>query len=234
MIHRFFLWLVIVACFLGCSPSVVVERPTPVGAPGTEVGLIGPTLSEEYVIQPGDRLDIKFFYNPEMSDFMTVRPDGRISLQLVGEIVAAGRTPLALKDELTKKYEEELKAPEITVIVRSFGSRIYIDGEVKRPGEQELVGPLTVMQAISRAEGLTEKAWQEALVIRRIQGREPLVIAVDLNDVLTGKDFTQDIGLVPFDVVYVPRSPVADVNLWVDQYIRKNIPINFGAFFPLN
>ncbi|MGD9851824.1 MAG: polysaccharide biosynthesis/export family protein [Nitrospirales bacterium] len=234
MIHRFFLWLVVIACLWGCSPSVVVERPTPVGAPGTEVGLIGPTLSEEYVIQPGDRLDIKFFYNPEMSDFMTVRPDGRISLQLVGEIVAAGRTPLGLKDELTKKYEEELKSPEITVIVRSFGSRIYIDGEVKRPGEQELVGPLTVMQAISRAEGLTEKAWQEALVIRRIQGREPLVIAVDLNDVLTGKDFTQDIGLVPFDVVYVPRSPVADVNLWVDQYIRKNIPINFGAFFPLN
>ncbi|MCA9467452.1 MAG: polysaccharide biosynthesis/export family protein [Nitrospira sp.] len=234
MRNRFFVALAILTCLWGCAPSVVVERPVSVGAPGTEVGLVGPTLSKEYVIQPGDKLDIKFFYNPEMSDFMTVRPDGRISLQLVGEIVAAGRTPMALKAILTEKYEEELKSPEITVIVRSFGSRIYIDGEVKKPGEQELIGPLTVLQAISRAEGLTEKAWQEALVIRRIQGQEPLVIAVDLNDVLTGKDFTQDIGLVPFDVVYVPRSPVADVNLWVDQYIRKNIPINFGAFFPLN
>jgi polysaccharide export outer membrane protein len=214
-----------------CSPSVVVESPTPVGAPGTEVGLVGPALSEEYVIQPGDRIEIKFFYNSEMNDFMTVRPDGRISLELIGEVMAAGRTPLGLKTFLTEKYAKELKNPEVTVIVRSFGSRIYVDGEVKKPGEFELLRPLTVMQAISRAEGLTEKAWKEALVIRRIKGKEPLVMKLDLNEVLTGKDFSQDVGLVAFDIVYVPRSPIADVNLWVHQYIRANIPLTFGMFF---
>jgi hypothetical protein len=56
---------------------------------------------------------------------------------------------------------------------------------------------------------------------------------LDLDDVLTGKDFGQDVGLVPFDVVYVPRSPIADINLWVHQYIRANIPVTFGIFFPL-
>ena len=217
-----------------CNPSVVVKDPTAVGAPGTTIGKVGPTLMKEYVIQPGDRLDIKFFYNREMNDFMTVRPDGRISLQLLGEVMAAGRTPRALTALLTQEYAKELKNPEITVIVRSFGARVYVDGEVERPGEFELNGPLTVMQAISRAEGVTEDAWQEALVIRRIHGKKPLVIEVDMSAVLTGEDFGQDIGLVPFDIVYVPRSPVADVNRWVDQYIRKNIPINFGAFFPLN
>jgi protein involved in polysaccharide export with SLBB domain len=132
---------------------------------------------------------------------------------------------------LRKKYDKELKNPEVTVIVRSFGSRVYVDGEVKKPGELELLRPLTVMQAIARADGLTDRAWKEALIIRRIKGREPIVMKLDLSDVLTGKDFSQDVGLVPFDIVYIPRSPIANINLWVHQYIRLNIPINFGMFF---
>ena len=223
---------VIITCVLGCSPSVVVERPTPMGAPGTELGLIGPSLSEEYIIQPGDELDVKFFFNPDLNESIKVRPDGRISMQLVGEILAAGLSPIKLRKILTDEYEKELKNPEIAVIVKEFGSRVYVDGEVETPGEIKLTGPLTVLQAIAKAEGLTEKAWKEAVVIRRIKGEPPLVIEVDLNAVLTGQDFSQDLGLVPFDVVYVPRSPIANVNLWVDQYIRKNIPINMGLFFP--
>ena len=223
--------IVLISLLIGCTPSVVVKNPTSVGEPGTDLGLVGPTLSSEYIIQPGDALDIKFFYNPDLSESAIVRPDGRISLQLVKEIVAAGLTPRALTDLLTREYGKELKKPEITVIVRSFGSRIYIDGEVEKPGEFTLTGPLTVMQAISLAEGRTEKAWKEALVIRRINGKPPLVIEVDIDAVLKGIDFGQDIGLVPFDIVYVPRSPIANVNLWVDQYIRRNIPMNFGLFF---
>lgn len=227
-----FQWMfLLIGLLTACSPSIVVERPTLVGAPGTKVGLVGPAISEEYIIQPGDLLEIKFFYNPEMNDGMTVRPDGRISMQLIGDVMAYGRSPNDLSILLRQKYDKELKNPEITVIVRSFGSRVYVDGEVKKPGELELLRPLTVMQAIARAEGLTDKAWREALVIRRIKGKEPLVIKLDLDDVLTGRDFSQDVGLVPFDIVYIPRSPIADVNLWVHQYIRANIPITFGLFF---
>jgi polysaccharide biosynthesis/export protein len=223
--------VLLIGLLTACSPSVVVERPTPMGAPGTEVGLVGPAISEEYIIQPGDLLEIKFFYNSDMNDGMTVRPDGRISMQLIGEILAAGLSPADLSNLLRKKYDKELKNPEVTVIVRSFGSRVYVDGEVKRPGELELLRPLTVMQAIARADGLTDRAWKEALIIRRIKGREPIVMKLDLSDVLTGKDFSQDVGLVPFDIVYIPRSPIANINLWVHQYIRLNIPINFGLFF---
>jgi protein involved in polysaccharide export with SLBB domain len=226
-----FVGLVLGVLLAACSPSVVVEKPTPLGAPGTEIGLVGPSVSNEYIIQPGDLLEMKFFYNPEMNDGMAVRPDGRISMQLIGEVMAAGRSPSELTKLLRQKYDKELRTPEITVIVRSFGSRVYVDGEVKKPGELELLRPLTVMQAISRAEGLTDRAWKEALVIRRIKGNEPLVMKLDLDDVLTGKDFSQDVGLVPFDIVYVPRSPIGDVNVWVHQYIRANIPVNFGFFF---
>lgn len=224
------LMFLVIGLLVACSPSVVVEKPTPVGAPGTEVGLVGPALSDEYIIQPGDLLEMKFFYNPEMNDGMAVRPDGRISMQLIGEVMAAGLSPNDLSTLLRKKYDKELKNPEITVIVRSFGSKVYVDGEVEKPGELELLSPLTVMQAIARAQGLTDKAWKEALVIRRIKGKEPLVMKLDLDDVLTGRDFSQDIGLVPYDIVYVPRSPIANVNLWVHQYVRANIPMNFGFF----
>lgn len=85
--------LLVIGLSAACSPSVVVQSPTPVGAPGTEIGLVGPAISEEYIIQPGDQLEMKFFYNPDMNDGMAVRPDGRISMQLIGEVVAAGRSP---------------------------------------------------------------------------------------------------------------------------------------------
>src|SRR5574338_213453 len=98
-----FVWLGIIMLLAACSPSVVVEKPTPVGAPGTEVGLVGPALSDEYIIQPGDLLEMKFFYNSEMNEGMAVRPDGRISMQLIGEVMAAGRTP----GELTKLLKEK-------------------------------------------------------------------------------------------------------------------------------
>ena len=222
-----FQWMfLLIGLLTACSPSVVVERPTLVGAPGTQVGLVGPALSEEYIIQSGDSLEIKFYYNSEMNDYMTVRPDGRISLELIGDVVVAGQTPTQLKNLLTKKYSEELKNPQVTVIIRAVSAKIYVDGEVKKPGMLELLGPLTVMQAIARAEGMTDKAWQEALVIRRIKGKEPLVMLLDLEAVLNGTNIGQDVGLVPFDIVYVPRSPIANVNLWVHQYIRANIPVS--------
>jgi protein involved in polysaccharide export with SLBB domain len=77
---------------------------------------------DEYRIQIGDQLDIKFFYNPTLNEQVTVRPDGRFSLQLIQEVVAAGLTPAALTRELTDRYALNLKQPEVTVIVRSFGS----------------------------------------------------------------------------------------------------------------
>jgi len=109
---------------------------------------------EEYRIQAGDQLDIKFFYNKDLNEQVTVRPDGRISLQLVKTVVAAGLTPEQLTVNLKKAYSVHLKDPEIAVIVRSFSSqRIYVDGEVGKPGMLPLTGPTTVRQAISQAGG---------------------------------------------------------------------------------
>jgi protein involved in polysaccharide export with SLBB domain len=191
---------------------------------------------QEYRINVGDKLDIKFFYNPELNEEITVRPDGRISLQLVHEIITAGLTPAELTGILTEKYSAEIERPEITVIVRSFSAqKVYIDGEVQNPGVLDLIRPLTVLQSISRAGGLKDSARiNEVFVIRRKSDNKLLIIPINLLKAIEGTDIRQDIFLMPYDIVYVPKSPIANVNRWVDQYIRRNIPIPFGVGYSIN
>lgn len=206
-----------------CSTSSIVTDPDPIPSQDTH-------KKTEYVIQTGDLLDIKFFYNPELSEKLTVRPDGRIALQLIDEVMAGGLTPQQLKATLIKQYAKELRDPDITIILRKFGGKVFVGGEVGKPGQYALEGSLTVLQSIAQAGGLKETAWKEAIVIRRLKDQPPLIFELDLTVVIQGEDFTQDLFLRPFDIVYVPRSPIANVNLWVKQYIRSNIPFDFGFF----
>ncbi len=166
---------------------------------------------EHYIIHSGDELSIKFFFNPELNEEnLIVRPDGYISLQLVHEVKAANLTPLQLKQLLEKKYVGQLKNPEIAVIVRSVRApyRIYVDGQVRTPGEYEIVGSLSVLQAIARAGGMMQDTAKtsDVKVIRRDQDGQAFVINVDLDSALNGGDLSQDIRLLPYDFVYVPRS----------------------------
>lgn len=191
------------------------------------------TPLKEYLIQPGDQLDIKFFYNPELNDLVIVRPDGRISLQLASEIPAAGLTPAQLTSTLEKSYAKELANPGITVIVRSFSSqRIYVDGEVNKPGMVALLGPLTVLQSIAEAGGLKDTAkTSQVLIIRKSKDNKPEAIEVNLDEIRNAADGSENVLLAPYDVVYVPKSAVANVNQFIDQYIRRNIPIPFGVTY---
>lgn len=188
---------------------------------------------QEYLIQPGDQLDIKFFYNPELNDLVIVRPDGRISLQLAPEIPAAGLTPAQLTATLEKRYEKELANPGITIIVRSFSSqRIYVDGEVNKPGMVALLGPLTVLQSIAEAGGLKDTAnTDQVLIIRTSKDNKTQAIAVNLEEIRNAADGSRNILLAPYDVVYVPKSSIANINQFIDQYIRRNIPIPFGVTY---
>jgi protein involved in polysaccharide export with SLBB domain len=198
--------------------------------------LAQPLPQREYKVHIGDQLDIKFFYNPELNEQITVRPDGRISLQLVHELMVAGLTPAELTKILTEKYATEIEKPEITVIVRSFSAqKVYIDGEVNNPGVLDLIRPLTILQSLPRAGGLKDTARiGEVIVIRRKADNKLLIIPVNLEMAIDGTDIHQDIFLLPYDIVYVPKSPIANLNKWVDQYIRKNIPIPFGVGYALD
>lgn len=216
--------MIVLSSLTSCAPAV--KNPSSEGYAEAQER---PYPEREYKIQVGDQLDIKFFYKPELNEQVIVRPDGRISLQLVHEVIAAGLTPAELTTLLTEKYAAELEKPEITVIIRSFSAqRVYIDGEVNRPGLVNLAGFMTVLQSISQAGGLKETARiHEAIVIRRKADNTPYVMTVDLEKAIDGRDTSQDIALMPLDIVYLPKSHIANINQWVDQYIRKMLPIPF-------
>ena len=174
---------------------------------------------------PGDVLDVKFYYAPELNESQTVRPDGMISLQLIGDVDVRGKTPAELRKELMASYANQLKKPEVTVIVRSLTDRkIYVGGEVKRPGQIPLPGRMTALEAIMQAGGFDRKIAEvsNVIVIRHKDGKRygcSLDMRGDLEGV-EGKSFY----LEPQDIVYVPRTTIAKVNLWIDQYVNKLIP----------
>ena len=199
-----------------------------VGAPGTQA----PPVQSEYRIQIGDKLNVKLFYNPDLNQEVTVRPDGKISLSLLHDVDAVGLTPSELTDQLTEGYNKHLQQPEVTVIVTGFaGERIFVGGEVNMAGVKEIVGPTTVLQAVDMAGGFRESArTNEVVVVRRDDNKTPYLIRLDAEKAMKGKDLSQDIYVKPYDMVIVPRSNVADVNLWIEQYITKNAG-TFSSFF---
>lgn len=182
-----------------------------------------PKIPWAYLIQPRDKLDIKFFYNPELNETVTVRPDGKISLQLIDDVQAAGRSPSQLDKILTQTYARELKEPKITIIVRSFtGRQVFVGGEVNTQGLVELTTGMTPLQAVINAGGFKETAKpEETIVIRKGEGNRPIPIHVDLENALYGKSGEAPFQLQSFDIVYVPKSSIAKANKFVEQYIQK-------------
>ena len=170
-----------------------------------------PPGDEQYVIKPGDQLSVKFFFNPELNEEdLIVRPDGRISLQLIHEIEAANLTAPQLTSLLSERYKGQLKNPEIAVIVRTVkeNPHVYLDGQVNSPGVIEIVGSLNVLQAIALANGFKSDSAKkdEVIVTRRGGSGHPFVIKLDITAALNGKDLSQNILLLPDDFVHVPRS----------------------------
>ena len=201
---------------------------TPIEAPKiTEDPL--PQQEEEiqtYRLQVNDLLQIRFWNNQELDGQVRIRPDGKISMPYVDDVVAAGLTPEELDMQLVERYSAELASPEITVIVSETGSQVYVGGEVGSEGPVRLTGNLSLLQAIQAAGGFrTTARRKDVLLIRRPPGGEPVARAVDLRPVLSGADPGLDLALKASDIVFVPRTKIANVNLFVQQYVNQILPI---------
>ncbi len=200
---------------------------------------IPPQGNPDYIIRPGDQLEIKSFYNPEINEQVIVRPDGKIALQLVDEIEAAGLTPAQLDDRLTTEYARELQDPVITVIVRTFADRhIYVGGEVNRQGIIAFSPRMTPLMAVINAGGFKETAKMEhTILIRKQPDNSPQPIALDLKAAMYGKSGQADFLLQPHDIIFVPKTAIAKANQFVNQYIERLLlfkGINFGFSYELN
>jgi polysaccharide biosynthesis/export protein len=195
-----------------------------------QAGSTAASLQADYQIQPGDNLDIKFFCNTNLNESVLVLPDGRISLQPLRNIMAAERTPEELVANLKEKYEPLLASTKITVFVRTLNSqKLYVDGEVGRPGIVPLAGTMTVLQSIAAAGGLKDSArTDELVIIRKGLDKRPIALTLEARKVVDGTDTSQDIALVAADVVFVRMPPKENLDKRLDLYIGKNMPIGTG------
>lgn len=161
---------------------------------------------KDYVIGAEDVLVINVWKEPDISRSVTVRLDGAISLPLVGEVQAAGRTTVQLKNEITKKLQQYISEPEVAVIVQQMMSkRFNILGEVLKPGSYLLTNSTTVLDAIALAGGFRDFAKQKAIyVLRRNADGTETRLPFNYKDVIKGKNIEQNIKLEARDSVVVP------------------------------
>lgn len=177
------------------------------------------------MLKAGDVLDVRFYRTPELNVELPIRADGKISLEPVGDVQAAGLAPDELARTLTERYATELTDPRVTVIVRSYGGQVFVGGEVGTPSVIPLTSGMTALQAIHGAGGFMDKAARNSVVLIRHEGGRRQGYRLALDKVVTGEDVSADVALQPSDILDVPKSRVADVNLFVEQYIRNNLPI---------
>lgn len=171
---------------------------------------------------------MKFQLTPELNERQIVRPDGKITLQLLdGEIGAAGKTVAELRAVLRSAYANQLREPQIAILVREFSqNRVFVGGEVGAAGLQALVRPTTVRQAILAAQGFKDTAYpSQVIVYRQLPGLPPSWQVLNLTESPSETGGDQDVLLAPQDIVYVPRSPIADVARFVELYMRRLLPV---------
>lgn len=227
----------------GAGRARAADEPMVPAAPAAAVAVAGAaavsgaaSTGPDYRITRGDELQLRFFYTPELNLQATVRSDGRVSLPLVGEVVVEGLTIAELTAMVERLLAPQVKRPQLAVNVQAAQTqRVFVGGEVGKPGMQPLLGPLTVLQAVMVAEGMKDTAMpQQVLLLRRGAQGQRQVLRVDLDAAMSGRDLAGDVPLQAFDVVVVPRSGIADVGRWVDLYIRRVLPVSLGFNYTID
>jgi len=184
------------------APAPASGNATPSAPAAVPAGVTAPP---DYVIGADDILTVIFWREKDMSADVGVRPDGRISLPLLNDVQAAGLTPEQLRVNLTQLATKYIEEPTVTVVVKQINSRkVYITGQVAKPGPYPLMGPLTVLQLIALSGGLQEYADSENISVVRTVNGKPTRSRFNYKDFTRGKNLEQNIELKPGDQVIVP------------------------------
>lgn len=185
--------------------DVGAQNPAPTAKPAPPAPGPAAVMPAEYTIGPEDVLGIVFWREPDLSGDVTVRPDGRITLPVIGEMMASGRKPEVLQAEIATAASKYISAVNVVVIVRTINSRkIFVTGRVTSPGSFPLMQPLTVMQAIALAGGLTDFADPKGITILRVENGKSRTVPFNYQDIARGRGLDQNVVLQPGDTVVVP------------------------------
>jgi len=183
------------------DPKANAEPPA---AKADEMRDANQTDSSDYVIGADDTLHISVWKEPELSETLPVRPDGKISMPLLNDVTAAGLTPLQLKDSITEKLKKYVADPRVTVVVTGMNSRrVFVTGEVNHTGPMNLLPHMTMLQALAQA-GFTQFANPKAIYLLRTENGKQQKIPFNYKEVVKGNHPEQNIELKPGDTIVVP------------------------------
>ncbi len=198
---------------VGGMPAAALLPPEP-AVPGPD-----------YRIRAGDELHVRFLHQPENNEQLPVRPDGRITLGVTGQIDAVGLTPTELEQVIVEKSSHRLRDPEVSVVVTKVGEqRVFVGGEVARPGVVLLQSGMTPLQAVMQSGGFRPTAKPDSVVlITPGQDGKFSASRINLEQVLQD-GVPERVRLRPDEIVFVPKSWVGNMNEVVDLYVRGLIP----------
>jgi polysaccharide export outer membrane protein len=211
------------AAMAGASPAY----PPPAYADWT-------SADYRYRLAPGDELSLRFLFNPDLNTQVIVGPDGRGVFPLISAVKVEGLTVEEANAALMNAYASTLRQPTVEALVTSYGAaQIYVGGEVREPGVHPIKGQLTVAQAVMTAGGFANTARTGKVAVIRQRPGDPrlLMRVVDVKDLLANGDNPDGFAVLPGDLVFVPRSKIAEVDLFVQQYIVSALPFSTGVSY---
>jgi len=219
--------LSLAACTAG-GPDVFTPPPRP-SANFPDIGYATWTSAEPpYRLYPGDDVDLTIPSAPELDKTLTVQPDGRLYLPLAGPVMVADRTVDQAEAMIERAYSTELLRPDVSLSVKAATLKVFIGGEVSKPGVYDMPGDINALQAVILAGGFTALAKRgQVVIIRRGPAGAAMMRTVDLRRGV-GDPAIDLVPLRRFDVVYVPRTTIAEAGLFVQQYFKDVSPVQLG------
>ncbi len=188
-----------------------------------------------YRLFPGDELDIVVYAAPELSRTLIVGPDGRLIMPYAAPVMAANKTIRQVERELAGALSAVVQKPDVQITPKSFQThKVFVGGEVRSPGAFDLPGQIDVLSAVTMAGGVTDRGKPKQIVlIRRSPDGRPMLRVIDMQAGLKDVRAISNIPLQRFDIVYVPKSPLANAGVAMDL-IRNALPVSFGLYYSVN
>lgn len=186
-----------------------------------------------YRVGPGDRVQVRYLDTPELDEEALVAPDGTVSLRPAPQVMAAGYTLPELSNQVAIQSRAWLRDPKVSVALKESASgRIYVGGQVARAGTFAVQGRIGIVESILLAGGFADDARVgEIVLIRRSPDNRPMLRTVNVKEFLQTGSTANDVPLVAGDIVFVPRSTIGEVNLWIEQFINRVLPFQRSANF---
>jgi len=223
--------------WLACVSLILISLPVCAQTPPQVTGPVNSTpilsVQPEYQLGPGDEISVSFPYNAELNHDGPIGPDGRFTLPLVGNLPLAGQTISQATETITRALHDGgiVSNASTSLTIRRYGVNVFVGGEVRAPGVVQLSAGMDALQAVIVAGGMLDTAKTSRIaIIRRNADNHAVVTYVDLKQYAKGNPAGITAMLEPRDVIFVPRSKIAEVDRWVDNYINKTIPFqrSFG------